>query len=215
LTFDLWLWKSIGFQILLRTEYVPSLVKIHWRMLILECSQGCHMVKIWPCDLDLWPWKSIGFQILLKTKYVPSLVKIHWRMLILECSQGCYGRTDGWMDGRTDGWTDGQTWWNQYTPLQLCCGGYKKKIWPSQKNIIIDQKKLYHSWGSQSDSNLIRSLWVCTAKRGCRGRDCMVVGFTTTYAISAYHHWCCEFESRSGRGAHHYVIKFVSDLRQV
>jgi hypothetical protein len=24
---------------------------------------------------------------------------------------------------------------------------------------------------------------------------------TTTYAISVYHHWCCEFESRSGRGA--------------
>jgi hypothetical protein len=23
---------------------------------------------------------------------------------------------------------------------------------------------------------------------GCRGRDCMVVGFITTYAISAYHH---------------------------
>jgi hypothetical protein len=70
--------------------YVPSLVKIHWRMLILECSQGCYMVKIWPGDIDLWPWKSIGFQILLRTKYVPSLVKIHWRMLILECSQGCY-----------------------------------------------------------------------------------------------------------------------------
>jgi hypothetical protein len=31
---------------------------------------------------------------------------------------------------------------------------------------------------------------------GCRGRDPMLVGFTTTYAISAYHHWCCEFESR-------------------
>ena len=31
-------------------------------------------------------------------------------------------------------------------------------------------------------------------------RDRMVVGFITTYAISAYHHWCCEFESRSGRG---------------
>ena len=26
---------------------------------------------------------------------------------------------------------------------------------------------------------------------------------------------CCEFESRSGRGVQHYVIKFVSDLRQV
>ena len=39
---DLWPWKSIVFQILLRTKYVPSLVKIHWRMLILECSQGCY-----------------------------------------------------------------------------------------------------------------------------------------------------------------------------
>jgi len=37
------------------------------------------------------------------------------------------------------------------------------------------------------------------------GRDNVVVGFTTTYAISAYHHWCCEFESRSGRGVQHYV----------
>ena len=91
---DLWPWKSIGFQILLRTMYVPSLVKIHWKMLILECSQECYAVKNWPGDLDLWRWKSIGFQILLRTKYVPSLVKIHWRMLILECSQGCYGRTE-------------------------------------------------------------------------------------------------------------------------
>jgi hypothetical protein len=38
---------------------------------------------------------------------------------------------------------------------------------------------------------------------------------TTTYAISAYHHWCCEFESRSGWCVEHYVIKFVSDLWQV
>jgi hypothetical protein len=90
--FDLWPWKSIGFQILLRTKYVPSLVKIHWRMLILECSQGWYAVKSLLGDLDLWhmPWKSIGFQILLRTKYIPSLVKIHWRMLILECSQGYY-----------------------------------------------------------------------------------------------------------------------------
>ena len=32
-------------------------------------------------------------------------------------------------------------------------------------------------------------------------------GRWTTYAISAYRHWCCEFESRSGRGAQHYVIR--------
>jgi len=25
------------------------------------------------------------------------------------------------------------------------------------------------------------------------GHDRIVVGFTTTYAISAYHHWCCEW----------------------
>jgi hypothetical protein len=33
--------------------------------------------------------------------------------------------------------------------------------------------------------------------RGPRCRDRMVVGFTTTYAISAIHHWSYEFESRS------------------
>jgi hypothetical protein len=50
-----WPWKSIGFKTLLRTKYVPSLVKIHWSMLILECSQGCYTVKILPSDLDRWP----------------------------------------------------------------------------------------------------------------------------------------------------------------
>ena len=50
---------------------------------------------------------------------------------------------------------------------------------------------------------------------GRRGRDRMIVGFTITYAISVYHHRCCELESRSGRGVQHYVIKCVSDFRQV
>jgi hypothetical protein len=41
----------------------------------------------------------------------------------------------------------------------------------------------------------------------------MVVGFTTTYAISAYHHSRCEFESRLGEvySIQHSVIKFVID----
>ena len=45
----------------------------------------------------------------------------------------------------------------------------------------------------------------------------IVFGFTTTCAISAYHHQRCKFESRSWRGVleQHYVIKFVSDSRQV
>jgi len=51
--------------------------------------------------------------------------------------------------------------------------------------------------------------------KGSSWRDRMVVGFTTTSAISVYHHWCCGFESRSGRGVQHHTIKFVSDLRQV
>jgi hypothetical protein len=42
----------------------------------------------------------------------------------------------------------------------------------------------------------------------------MVVGFNTTYAISAYHHWCCEFETFPWRGVQHHVIKSVNDLRQ-
>jgi hypothetical protein len=33
--------------------------------------------------------------------------------------------------------------------------------------------------------------------RGRRCRDRMVVGFTTIYAISAYNHWCCGFESQA------------------
>jgi hypothetical protein len=49
---------------------------------------------------------------------------------------------------------------------------------------------------------------------GRHGHDRMVVRTTTTYTINAYHNWC-EFESWSERGVQHYVIKFVSDLRQV
>jgi hypothetical protein len=48
---------------------------------------------------------------------------------------------------------------------------------------------------------------------GRHSRDCMVIGFTTTYAINAYHHWC-EFEFRPGRGVQHYMTQFVSDLRR-
>ena len=45
----------------------------------------------------------------------------------------------------------------------------------------------------------------------------MVVGFSTTYAISANHNQHCEFESHSGEvySIQHYVIKFVSDLWQI
>ena len=49
------------------------------------------------------------------------------------------------------------------------------------------------------------------------GHDCMVVGYTTTCAISAYHHESCDFEPRYWEvySIQHYVIKYISDLQQV
>jgi hypothetical protein len=46
------------------------------------------------------------------------------------------------------------------------------------------------------------------------GSDRMVVWFTTTYSISAYHHSSCELESRSSEvySIQLYVMKFASDL---
>ena len=46
------------------------------------------------------------------------------------------------------------------------------------------------------------------------GRNRMIVGFTTTGAISAYHHYC-EFKPVHGEmySIQHYVIEFIGDLR--
>ena len=57
---------TLKIKTLLRTKYVPSLVKIHWRMLILECSQGCYVVK----NLTWWPWS-----LTLKINRVPDSLK--------------------------------------------------------------------------------------------------------------------------------------------
>ena len=73
-------------------------------------------------------------------------------------------------------------------------------------------------WGDVWKVPFQKFIWPpCPSSKmgGCHCSNCMVVEFTTTYAISAYHHCCCEFESQSGRGVQHYVIKFVSDLGQV
>ena len=44
------------------------------------------------------------------------------------------------------------------------------------------------------------------SKGGRHDHDGMVVGYTTTYAISANHHCSCEFRSRSWRGALHTTL---------
>ena len=51
--------------------------------------------------------------------------------------------------------------------------------------------------------------------KGRRDRDRMVVGFTNYLWNQCLSPLMLEFESLPGRGAQHYVIKFVSDLRHV
>ena len=77
--------------------------------------------------------------------------------------------------------------------------------WPPNRCISprsLTKQKLYTRllyWAIQISTQYLR---------GRRDHDRMVAEFTTVYAISAaYRHWCCEFESRSGRGVQHYVIK--------
>jgi hypothetical protein len=54
--------------------------------------------------------------------------------------------------------------------------------------------------------NMARLIWLRIKTKWMRGsfQECfvprMVVGFTTTYAISAYHNWRCEIESSTWRG---------------
>ena len=47
---------------------------------------------------------------------------------------------------------------------------------------------------------MINEITLFLVSGGCRGRDRIVNGFTTTCATNAYHHWSCVFESRSWRG---------------
>ena len=54
---------------------------------------------------------------------------------------------------------------------------------------------------------------VSALKRGRCGRDRMIVGITTTCAISAFHHKVVS--SNLTQAIQHYVIKFASDLWQV
>ena len=59
---------------------------------------------------------------------------------------------------------------------------------------------------------------VVSSLHGIQTHNISVIGtdYTgSTSCKSTYHHWCCGFKSRSGRGVQHYAIKFVSDLRQV
>ena len=92
-------------------------------------------------------------------------------------------------------------------------------LWGQKWPVIMSCQEA--EYASKNRASVIKLFWVRISfsivlkiLRDCRGRDCMVVGFTITYAISAYHHWR-EFRSHSGEvySILHYVIKLDSDLR--
>jgi hypothetical protein len=94
----------------------------------------------------------------------------------------------------------------------------------SKRVCSVDSERCLRTWNGYYRDHMqyhvifwlrITFTFTTNKHRGCRGRDLMVFGFATTYTVSVYHHWCCEFESPSERGIQHYVIKFVSDLLQV
>jgi hypothetical protein len=110
-------------------------------------------------------------------------------------------------------------WW-EYLTLNGC---NRKLYWRKMLiNVNGTESNLVNNW------LLINAKWAICQRyhsenwatfdgRGRCGNDRILVGCTTTCAISAYHHQRCELESRTGEmySIQHYVIKFVSDVRQV
>jgi hypothetical protein len=122
-------------------------------------------------------------------------------------SVGMYSQT-----GLSWSWLYG-SWIYNYLCNQ-CLSPLMLRVWISIRARCTPLCDKVCQWLATGLIDFVLGLYVITDR--WRGRcDHMVNWFTTTYAISGYHHWCCEFESRSGRGVQHYVIKFVSDLRQV
>ena len=81
-----------------------------------------------------------------------------------------------------------------------------------------DQSTLKLTPPPPTDRSIPTTCHPCTFWRGRRGRGRLVVGITTIYiyVIGAYHHLRFEVDFRSGEEYWiHYVIKFVSDLRQI
>ena len=78
------------------------------------------------------------------------------------------------------------------------------KSYIAQDHFMIQSREIYI---------LQSSTFFCI--RGWLGHDRMVVGFTTTSAISAYRHYVASSNPVHGEAIQHYVTKLVSDLRQV
>jgi hypothetical protein len=82
-------------------------------------------------------------------------------------------------------------------------------FWSGEVGELVSHLLFYITWMVELSHSFMR--WVR------RGHDRMVVGFTTTCAMSAYRHWSCEFAPLSWWDVLDATLcdKFVSDLRQV
>jgi hypothetical protein len=96
-------------------------------------------------------------------------------------------------------------------PSKLCCYGLYSWRCRTEEAYLFFYSYKYeiHCWFN-------RVFVSSTVLWGRRSRDRMVVGFLTTYAICAHHHYCCEFEPRSRRGELETTLcdKFVRHLRR-
>ena len=106
-----------------------------------------------------------------------------------------------------------------YRTRSLWCEMGWQVHFEQNKATIVCLLMMYNMWKDQRECLQIsdNSYHNLFHVRGRHGRDRRVVGFTTPYPISTYHYYRCEFESCSGEvsSIQHYLIKFVSDLRQV
>jgi len=100
---------------------------------------------------------------------------------------------------------DGQ-FWGKSLKLLLRWGYFKFESYVLQTwlvckfvSIMACRCEILISWCFNQYKYVIRCQIVKLNHRGRHSRDRMVVGFTITYAINAYHHWCYVFEPRSWR----------------
>ena len=82
---------------------------------------------------------------------------------------------------------------------------------------MVDKARHRILWIEQHDPHRKQEHWGDRKKKhiwGRRGRDRMVVDFTTTYSISAYHHLFVRSNPAIGDlySIQHYVIQFVRDF---
>jgi hypothetical protein len=67
---DLWPWRSIGFQILLRTKHVSSLVKIHWK----NVDSRVFTRMLWKDGSITISLRNFAGEGIIRTNHIPSKV---------------------------------------------------------------------------------------------------------------------------------------------